>query len=98
MRADFGCRHAAGSILEPITFALSKLHAGSTLSGTLALSNSPMAGDTASTFLSFSDAGGLQCIGAGGNDPDWSGTALAFEHNKTGVRHRTDSINFFFQL
>lgn len=43
------------SILESITFDLSALHAGSTLSGTFALSNSPMAGDTASAQLSFSD-------------------------------------------
>jgi hypothetical protein len=43
------------SILQSITFDLSPLHAGSTLSGTFALSNSPMAGDTASALLSFSD-------------------------------------------
>lgn len=43
------------SILQSITFDLSPLHAGSTLSGTFALSNSPVAGDTASALLSFSD-------------------------------------------
>ncbi len=43
------------SILESITFDLSTLHAGSALSGTFALSNSPTAGDTASAQLSFSD-------------------------------------------
>jgi hypothetical protein len=43
------------SVLESITFDLSALHADSTLSGTFSLSDSPMAGDTASTQLSFSD-------------------------------------------
>jgi len=43
------------SIVESITFDLTVLHTGSTLSGTFALSNSPMAGDTASALLSFSD-------------------------------------------
>jgi hypothetical protein len=43
------------SILESITFDLSALHAGSALSGTFAVSNSPAAGDTASAQLSFSD-------------------------------------------
>jgi hypothetical protein len=43
------------SILESISFDLSTLHAGSTLSGIFALSNSPMAGDTATVQLSFSD-------------------------------------------
>jgi hypothetical protein len=45
------------SILETITFDLSTLHSGSTLTGTFALSNSPLAGDTASVLLSFSDPG-----------------------------------------
>jgi len=43
------------SIIESISFDLSDLHAGSTLSGTFTLSNSPMAGDTAPVELSFSD-------------------------------------------
>ena len=43
------------SIIETITFNLSALHAGSTLSGTFTLSNSPMVGDTAPVLLSFSD-------------------------------------------
>jgi len=46
MRAD---------ILESITFNLSDLHTGSTLSGTFDLPDSPVAGDTASAVLSFSD-------------------------------------------
>ena len=43
------------SIIETISFNLSDLHAGSTLSGTFTLSNSPMVGDTAPVLLSFSD-------------------------------------------
>lgn len=43
------------AIIESISFNLSSLHAGSTLSGTFTLSNSPMVGDTAPVLLSFSD-------------------------------------------
>jgi hypothetical protein len=42
-------------IIESISLDLSDLHAGSTLSGTFTLSNSPMPGDTAPVLLSFSD-------------------------------------------
>ena len=42
-------------IIESISLDLSPLHAGSTLSGTFTLSNTPMAGDTAPALLSFSD-------------------------------------------
>jgi hypothetical protein len=43
------------SIIETISFNLSALHPGSTLSGTFTLSNSPLVGDTAPVVLSFSD-------------------------------------------
>jgi hypothetical protein len=43
------------SIIETISFNLSALHAGSTLSGTFTLSNSPLVGDTAPVTLTFSD-------------------------------------------
>ncbi len=43
------------SVIQTISLDLSPLHAGSTLSGTFTLPNSPMAGDTASALLSFSD-------------------------------------------
>jgi hypothetical protein len=46
MRAD---------IVESISFDLSSLHPGSTLSGTFTLSDSPVAGNTAPVLLSFSD-------------------------------------------
>jgi hypothetical protein len=42
-------------IIETISLDLSPLHAGSTLSGTFALPNAPIAGDTAPVLLSFSD-------------------------------------------
>jgi hypothetical protein len=43
------------NIVESISLDLSKLNAGSTLSGTFTLSDSPMVGDTATVLLSFSD-------------------------------------------
>ena len=51
--AGSGLMQAA--IMESISLNLSSLHAGSTLSGTFTLSNSPMVGDTAPVLLSFSD-------------------------------------------
>jgi len=45
----------AASITEMITFNLSALHAGSTLSGTFTLNSTPSIGDTASATLTFSD-------------------------------------------
>jgi len=43
------------SIVESISFDLSDLHPGSTLSGTFTLPDSPVPGDTAPVVLSFSD-------------------------------------------
>jgi len=43
------------SIIETIDLDLSPLHAGSMLSGTFTLPNSPAVGDTAPVLLSFSD-------------------------------------------
>ncbi|MBV8551020.1 MAG: hypothetical protein JOY54_06940 [Acidobacteriaceae bacterium] len=43
------------AIIESISLDLSPLHAGSILSGTFSLSNTPVAGDTAPVLLSFSD-------------------------------------------
>jgi hypothetical protein len=43
------------STIEMISFDLSSLHPGSTLSGTFTLPDSPIAGDTAPVVLSFSD-------------------------------------------
>jgi hypothetical protein len=51
--AGAGLMHA--SIIETISFNLSPLHSGSTLSGTFTLPNSPTVGATAPVTLSFSD-------------------------------------------
>ena len=51
--AGAGLMQAA--IIESISLNLSNLHAGSILSGTFTLSNSPVVGDTAPVLLSFSD-------------------------------------------
>ncbi len=51
--ATAGLMHA--STIELISFDLSHLHAGSTLSGTFTLSDSPLVGDTAPVLLTFSD-------------------------------------------
>jgi hypothetical protein len=53
LTAGAGLMQAA--IVQTISFDLSALHAGSTLSGPFTLSNSPMADDTAPVLLSFSD-------------------------------------------
>ena len=50
-----GAGFMQASIIEKISLDLSPLHAGSILSGTFTLSNSPMVGDTAPVLLSFSD-------------------------------------------
>jgi hypothetical protein len=43
------------AIVQTISFDLSPIHAGSVLSGTFTLSDSPTPGDTASAVLTFSD-------------------------------------------
>jgi hypothetical protein len=44
-----------GAIIESISLDLSPLHAGSILSGTFTLNDSPVDGDTAPALLSFTD-------------------------------------------
>ena len=50
-----GAAPIRAAIVQSISLDLSPLHAGSTLSGTFTLSNSPAPGDTAPVALSFSD-------------------------------------------
>jgi hypothetical protein len=65
------------SIVETISFDLSTLHSGSTLSGTFTLPAAPIVGDTESVTLSFSDPSdysvaslmGTIIIGSGTVDP-----------------------------
>jgi hypothetical protein len=86
MRAD---------ILESITFDLSTLHAGSTLSGTFALSNSPMAGDTASAQLSFSDPADYVPSSLTATIQIGSGTSLAFTVGFDTISFTNPSGNVF---
>jgi len=83
------------SILESITFDLSTLHAGSTLSGTFALSNSPMAGDTASTLLSFSDPADYSASPLAATIRIGSGTTLAFTVGFDAIAFTNPSGNMF---
>ena len=83
------------NILQSITFDLSTLHPGSTLSGTFALPNSPMAGDIASTQLSFSDpadygASPLTAMIRIGN-----GTSLAFTVGFDAITFTNPTGNMF---
>jgi hypothetical protein len=66
------------SIIETISFNLSSLHAGSTLSGTFTLSNSPMVGDTAPVVLSFSDPSDYSPISLGTTITIEGGTPSGF--------------------
>ena len=66
------------SIIETISFNLSDLHAGSTLSGTFTLPNSPMAGDTAPVQLSFSDPSDYSPISLGATITIETGTPSGF--------------------
>jgi hypothetical protein len=50
-----GAGFMQAAIVETISLNLSTIHAGSTLSGTFTLSNSPAFGDTAPVVLTFSD-------------------------------------------
>jgi hypothetical protein len=66
------------SIIETISFNLSGLHAGSTLSGTFTLSNLPMVGDTAPVLLSFSDPSDYSPISLAATITIESGTPSGF--------------------
>jgi hypothetical protein len=66
------------SIIETISFNLSDLHPGSTLSGTFTLSNTPMVGDTAPVQLSFSDPSDYSPISLGATITIEGGTPSGF--------------------
>ena len=83
------------SILESITFDLSALHADSTLSGTFALSNSPMAGDTASTQLSFSDPADYSASPLAATITIGNGTTLAYTVGFGTISFTNPSGNMF---
>ncbi len=83
------------SILESITFDLSTLHAGSTLSGTFALSDSPMAGDTAPALLSFSDPADYSASPLAETITIGSGTFLAYTVGFDAITFTNPSGNMF---
>jgi hypothetical protein len=73
-----GAGFMQASTIETITFNLSALHPGSTLSGTFTLPDSPMAGDTASVLLSFSDPSDYSPISLGATITIENGTPSGF--------------------
>jgi hypothetical protein len=88
-----GVMHA--SILESITFDLSALHAGSTLSGTFTLPNSPVAGNTASAQLFFSDPADYSASPLAATITIGSGTVLAFTVGFDDITFTNPSGNMF---
>jgi hypothetical protein len=66
------------SVLQTISFDLSFLHAGSTLSGTFTLPDGATAGTTAPVTLSFSDPSDYSPTSLMGTISIGSGTTLAF--------------------
>jgi hypothetical protein len=83
------------SILESITFDLSPLHAGSTLSGTFALSNSPVPGDTASAQLFFSDPADYSASPLTATITIGNGTFLAYTVGFNDITFTNPSGNMF---
>jgi hypothetical protein len=66
------------SIVESISFNLSDLHPGSTLSGTFTLADSPAAGDSVPVALSFSDPQNYSPTTVNATITIGNGTSLAF--------------------
>lgn len=83
------------SIVQSITFDLSSLHAGSTLSGTFTLSNSPMPGDSASAELSFSDPADYSASPLPATITIGSGTFLAYTVGFDDITFTNPSGNMF---
>lgn len=83
------------SILESITFDLSTLHTGSTLSGTFALSDSPMAGDSASALLAFSDPGNYSPSSLTATITIGNGTSLPYTVGFDAITFTNPSGNMF---
>jgi len=82
-------------IVESITFDLSDLHPGSTLSGTFTLPNSPMAGDTAPVLLSFSDPQNYSPTSVSSTIQIGNGTSLAFTVGFSDIVFTNPSGNMF---
>lgn len=86
MRAD---------IIQSISFDLSNLHPGSTLSGTFSLPNSPVSGDTAPVLLSFSDPQNYTPTSISATIEIGSGTLLEFTVGFSGITFTNPSGNMF---
>jgi hypothetical protein len=83
------------NIIESISFDLSNLHPGSTLSGTFTLSDSPVAGDTAPVLLSFSDPQDYIPTTVNATIMIGSGTFLAFTVGFSDIVFTNPSGNMF---
>jgi hypothetical protein len=83
------------NIIESITFDLSNLHPGSTLSGTFSLPDSPVAGNTAPVVLSFSDPQDYTPTTINATIMIGNGTTLAFTVGFSGIAFTNPSGNMF---
>lgn len=83
------------SIIESISFNLSDLHPGSTLSGTFTLPDSPAAGDTAPVLLSFSDPQNYSPTSVSSTILIGNGTSLAFTVGFSNIVFTNPSGNMF---
>jgi hypothetical protein len=85
------------SIVESISFNLSDLHPGSTLSGTFTLPDSPVAGDAVPVLLSFSDPQNYSPTTVNSTVTIGNGTSLAFTVGFSDVVFTNPSGNMFTQ-
>lgn len=83
------------NIIESISFDLSSLHPGSTLSGTFTLTDSPVAGDTAPVLLSFSDPQNYIPTSINATIIIGSGTFLAFTVGFSDIVFTNPTGNMF---
>jgi hypothetical protein len=83
------------SIVESISLNLSALHAGSTLSGTFTLPDSPIVGDTAPVTLSFSDPSDYSASPLSATITIESGTTLTYDVRFSEITFTNPSGNMF---
>ena len=83
------------SIVESISFDLSDLHPGSTLSGRFTLPDSPVPGDTAPVLLSFSDPQNYSPTSVNSTITIGNGTFLAFTVDFSDIVFTNPSGNMF---
>jgi len=83
------------SIVESISFDLSDLHPGSTLSGTFTLPESPVPGDAAPVLLSFSDPQNYSPTSVSSTITIRNGTFLEFTVDLSDIVFTNPSGNMF---